>query len=143
MLRKYFFIKGLLLLFAVSVMNPAIAENPNARIIKKNINQGYITISADNLADITKKVNKGGKFSVNNKKNISSAVLTGQRKKEKKKKVEVIRINSPADAPVRVNKTEQFVFRDITQRSNNGLSDGELSSRTAKIDFLRKQLKSR
>lgn len=138
MLKKYFITKGLFLLFAVLLMKPAIAENANTKITKKNINQGYITISADNLAGITRKANKGGESGVNNKKNPSPTVIAKQ-----KKKVEVIRINSSDDAPVRVNKSEQFVFRDITQRSSNGLSNSELSTRTAKIDYLRKQLKRR
>jgi len=139
MLKNYFFVKkGLFLLFAVLLMKPVIAENVNTKITKKNINQGYITISADNLAGITRKANKGGRSGVNNKKNPASAVLA-----RKKKKVEVIRINSPDEVPVRVNDTEQFVFRDITRRSNNGLSNSELSTRTAKIDSLRKQLKRR
>lgn len=139
MQSNYSFIKNLILLTVVVVVKPVIAGDANIAINKKNINQGYITISADDLSLLNKKVSKSGGFGVRNKKNNLSPITSTA----KKKKVEVLRINSPGDAPVQVNKTESFVFKDITQRGNNRLSDTALSTRTAKIDSLRKQFKSR
>ncbi len=143
MRNNYSFTKNLILLFVLLVIKPAVAGDANTVSIKKNIKQGYITILADDLPGLKKKLSKGDKLGVHNKKNLLSTAARVQKAKVKKKEIKVIRINSPENTPIQVNKTEKFVFRDITHRSHKTLSDDEINTRTAKIDSLRKQLKSR
>lgn len=140
MLSHYFVNKSLLFLSLVLLISPVIAGDANTIINKKYVNQGYITVSADNL-EVFK--NNAKKNNTSNKKHLTQSKSVAQIEKVKKKKIEVLHITPPADAPVQVNKTKNFVFRDVTKRNTSLLSSDELKTRTTKIDFLRKQLKSR
>ncbi len=132
--------KGLMFLSLVMLISPVIAGDAKTTINKQYVTQGYITVSADNL-DVFK--NKAKKNNTLNTKHLTQNKSVVQIEKVKKKKIEVLHITPPADASVQVNKTKNFVFRDVTKRNASVLSSDELKTRTAKIDFLRKQLKSR
>lgn len=76
---------------------------------------------------------------------VPGAVKNGQLNKnvfpkERKPEPIIIHLDAPEDQPPVVNKTERFVFRDITARGADVIAQPDnLIERTKKIELLRRQ----
>jgi len=102
-----------------------------------NVRTNYTTISADNIQ-------KSKRAIPNTRKNtsVSSPRKTQSKNNPDEMKAEVIYLKTSANHPVVVNKTERFVFRNITMPVNGLISGKSLEERSYEIDYLRKKMKS-
>ncbi len=126
----------LLILILLSSAVAYAGSNNTVGVVKKP-QSGYTAVSIENI---------GNPGSTKIRKSIIKNEPAKQPAKQIKKSsttinTKTIHLKKSPNSPTVINKTGQFVFRNVTQNKTETVAEKSLQTRTSKIDFLRKQLK--
>ena len=122
----------LFLIFQFSVN--AYSEPGNTFELYKNKQTGFSSVLIENS-----NIKKTNDSVTNNK--VNESPIQREVAVSEVIKTEIVQLKVPSESAVVVNKSSQFIFRNITFSSNAAGTANNLEMRASKVDYLRKQLK--